>query len=513
MSFLVTRPPVPVPGISVISTPCSSARRRTTGEERVRRRVSASSISARPSPSARAAVRSLSLSCATGWASVPEAGNSSVGASAAVFSCGGASAAGESLSPARATSTISVPTSTVVPSETRNFSIVPATGEGSSALTLSVSTSAKGSSISTSSPSALSQRVMVPSVTLSPSCGIVTGFAKAPSSSSAPARAWPPLSSQPTARSGPSSALQKPRQARPALRGASRARRATRMPHAPRWRLSLPRKIRSGWPRRSPVPCPSFWPNRGSSLCPADTTSSAQHPGSVPCVFRRACGHLEGRIEHQAVGDDRDIRPLAVDAGLPEGDLVVVFWYVLLDQAVGAFVFEEEDGVGVADGALDHGLGVAGIGRCGHLEAWCIAEPGLDALGVIEGAARHDAVRRADGDRAVPVAVRAVVKLGCFVDDLVECRRDEVGELYLGHGAHPVHREAYGRANDQALRQRRVHHPCGPELLLQPLRYPENTTGPANILAEHHYRLVRAHLLGEPLVDGLEQILRRHGHS
>src|SRR5215211_6384752 len=180
MSFLVTRPPVPVPGISVISTPCSSARRRTTGEERVRRRVSASSISARPSPSARAAVRSLSLSCATGWASVPEAGNSSVGASAAVFSCGGASAAGESSSPATATSAISVPTSTVEPSETRNFSILPATGEGNSALTLSVSTSARGSSISTSSPSDLSQRVMVPSVMLSPSCGIVTGLATAP---------------------------------------------------------------------------------------------------------------------------------------------------------------------------------------------------------------------------------------------------------------------------------------------------------------------------------------------
>src|SRR5918997_970543 len=175
MSFLVTRPPVPVPGISFISTPCSSARRRTTGEERVRRRVSASSISPRPSPSARATVRCLSSSCVTGWASVPEAGNSSVGASAAVFSRGGASEAGESHS--TATSTISVPTSTVEPSVTRNFSILPATGEGSSALTLSVSTSARGSSISTSSPSALSQRVMVPSVTLSPSCGIVTGLA------------------------------------------------------------------------------------------------------------------------------------------------------------------------------------------------------------------------------------------------------------------------------------------------------------------------------------------------
>src|SRR5215203_6379252 len=175
MSFLVTRPPVPVPGISFISTPCSSARRRTTGEERVRRRVSASSISPRPSPSAWATACRVSLFCATGWASVPEAGNSSVGASAAVFSRGGASAAGES--PSTATSTISVPTSTVEPSVTRNFSILPATGEGSSAFTLSVSTSARGSSISTSSPSAFSQRVMVPSVTLSPSCGIVTGLA------------------------------------------------------------------------------------------------------------------------------------------------------------------------------------------------------------------------------------------------------------------------------------------------------------------------------------------------
>src|SRR5215211_2134611 len=91
MSFLVTRPPVPVPGISAIFTPCSSARRRTTGEERVRRRVSAFSISPRPSPSlsARATARCLSVPCAAGWASVPAAGNSSVGASAATFSCGG----------------------------------------------------------------------------------------------------------------------------------------------------------------------------------------------------------------------------------------------------------------------------------------------------------------------------------------------------------------------------------------------------------------------------------------
>src|SRR5215204_4682274 len=62
-------------------------------------------------------------------------------------------------------------------------------------------------------------------------------------------------------------------------------------------------------------------------------------------------GHLEGCVEHEAVGDDRDIRALAVDAGLSEGHLVI-FGDLLLYEAVGTFVFEEEDGVGVADGAL-----------------------------------------------------------------------------------------------------------------------------------------------------------------
>src|SRR5918993_1340842 len=349
MSFLVTRPPVPVPGISAISTPCSSARRRTTGEERVRRRVSASSISPRPLPSLSSGTvaRCLSVSCAAGWASVPEAGNSSVGASAAVFSCDGASAAWESLS--SATSAISVPTSTVEPSETRNFSILPATGEGNSALTLSVSTSARGSSISTSSPSDLSQRVMVPSVTLSPSCGIVTGLATAP-----------------------------PLVARQLEHGFFYLLR--------RWHEVFHHRLRKT--RRRHVRCPeahhgaiqpleSFARHDGRYLSGdrarqvglgddqyfARLLRRIQDPllvqriqgswlydlGLYAVLFRELFGHLQGHVEHVAVGDDRDIRAFAVDAGLAEGDLMISVGDLLLYEAVGTLVFEEEDGVGVSD--------------------------------------------------------------------------------------------------------------------------------------------------------------------
>ena len=49
----------------------------------------------------------------------------------------------------------------------------PAADEGTSESTLSVETSKRGSSWATLSPTCFSQRMIVPSVTVSPSCGIV----------------------------------------------------------------------------------------------------------------------------------------------------------------------------------------------------------------------------------------------------------------------------------------------------------------------------------------------------
>ena len=66
------------------------------------------------------------------------------------------------------------PTGTVESTETSIEMITPDTGDGISVSTLSVETSSSGSSTLTVSPTFLSQRVTVPSVTLSPSAGIVT---------------------------------------------------------------------------------------------------------------------------------------------------------------------------------------------------------------------------------------------------------------------------------------------------------------------------------------------------
>ena len=73
-------------------------------------------------------------------------------------------------SPMRAST---VPTGTVSPSPTRISSSTPSYGLGISESTLSVDTSNSGSSNSTVSPTCLSQDPIVPSVTVSPSLGIV----------------------------------------------------------------------------------------------------------------------------------------------------------------------------------------------------------------------------------------------------------------------------------------------------------------------------------------------------
>src|SRR5215212_5163017 len=166
---------------------------------------------------------------------------------------------------------------------------------------------------------------------------------------------------------------------------------------------------------------------------------------------------LQGRVEHHPVGDDRQIRPLPVDPGLVQRNGEIFFGDVLFYEAVGLLVLEEEDGVRIADRALQHPLSVRRKSRGDDFETGSVTEARFDALGVVEGPTGDRAVGSPDRHGTVPGAVGAVVEAGGLVDYLVEGRVDEVGELYLGNRTHPVYGEAYRGADYKALRQRRVH--------------------------------------------------------
>ena len=62
-------------------------------------------------------------------------------------------------------------------------------------------------------------------------------------------------------------------------------------------------------------------------------------------------------------------------------------------------------------------------------------EVGLDVLGVEQAAADAAAVGYSDGHGDLDRAVGAVAGASGLADELVDGRPDEVGELYLGHGA------------------------------------------------------------------------------
>src|SRR3954451_24083160 len=148
MSPLVTRPSLPEPGTVEASTPLSAESFRTEG--------------------ASGASDGGALAAGAGGGGGAGAG-AAAGAEAALAAAGAAAG----LAPA-APSLIwpsSAPTATVSPSLAMISPSTPADGAGTSMVTLSVSSSTKGSSTATASPAFLNQRPIVASVTDSPSVG------------------------------------------------------------------------------------------------------------------------------------------------------------------------------------------------------------------------------------------------------------------------------------------------------------------------------------------------------
>src|SRR5579864_7452730 len=167
MSFLVTRPEIPVPARAVMSTPCAFAIVRTRGEDRVRRRSARVTGRAGVSPDA----GSAAAANGTGEAGAP--------CVAVAAGAGAGAPADRSIgrSPAAPITATTLFTGTVSPSFTLISSRTPAPGAGISASTLSVEISKSGSSLSIGSPTLLIQRTMVPSAIDSPIWGITTSVA------------------------------------------------------------------------------------------------------------------------------------------------------------------------------------------------------------------------------------------------------------------------------------------------------------------------------------------------
>src|SRR5687768_14632635 len=100
------------------------------------------------------------------------------------------------------------------------------------------------------------------------------------------------------------------------------------------------------------------------------------------------------------------------------------------------------------------------------------------------------AVGRADDHGNAEVAVTAVADPGSFLHDLLETRKDEVGELHLRHGAEVVDSKTDRDTSDQALVERRVDDAFLAELGDEAHRDPEHPATSPNVFTEHHDAVV-----------------------
>src|SRR5262245_23826534 len=529
MSFLVTRPPRPVPWTCPTSTPCSEAIRATTGETKLR------SSPPPPFSAGAGAGAGAGAACCCG-----ASGGVSTSASAATWdwsaaswvagSGGGSSCAG-AAAPEPITASL-VPTSTVSPSWTRICWSTPLPGLGTSVSTLSVEISSSGSSAATSSPSCLSHFVIVPSETETPIWGITTSTAVSVATLRVPARrldcghhAIPhrcasnrnsvlgeiPQSCDHVFDLGDVCLLERRRE---------RDRRV-RCRHALDRRVEvLERVLRDrrrdlrAEPARVRVLVEDEHLRRLAGrlqhrrLVPRDERPQVEDLHRDP-VAVELLGGLLGRVDHGAPRDDGQVAALAVDARLPERRRVTLVRNLALDPPVEVLVLEVEHRVGILDCADDQALGVLGRRRAHDLQAGDVRERALRVLAVERPAGETAARRKPDDDRhGRPCAVALLRR---HRDEVIPRARDEVRELHLRHRAHAHDGRTGAAADDGGLGQGRIDYAPGPELVLEPERDLERPAVDAHVLADDEDALVAPHLLAEAVRNRLE--VRLLGHA
>src|SRR5262252_440346 len=295
-----------------------------------------------------------------------------------------------------------VPTGTVWPASTRMAFTTPAVTDGTSVVTLSVSTSKSGSSAFTVSPTFLYQFATVPSVTVSPSCGMITSIC------------FSVLAGQAALHFGDD-----PRHRRHhhVLELVGRGQRYVRGGDPDDRALELAENLLLDDRRDFRAPAA-----QSRILLDGEHAARARRLGEYRLrVERHERSHVDhGRVDsvggerlggflrpgnHRGERDDRRVRARAQDLGFSERlDVLAVGHLALVREQ--ALVLEEHHRIRVADRRGEQSLRVGGSRGRNHLDARDRHRPVLDALRVLRPEARARAVRGADHERYgdLPVA-------------------------------------------------------------------------------------------------------------
>lgn len=135
-------------------------------------------------------------------------------------------------------------------------------------------------------------------------------------------------------------------------------------------------------------------------------------------------------------------------------------------------------------------------------------EERLGALRMVKSTVANAATGHSDDESTtvLPCGSFPVAELGSLVDDLIECRIDVIGELYLGDWFQSGSCTAYAEASYALLRQRSVENSRSAKFISKAFGASKDATK-SDILAEQDDALVCLHSVMHSTTDRLVEIL------
>ena len=219
-------------------------------------------------------------------------------------------------------------------------------------------------------------------------------------------------------------------------------------------------------------------------------------------------GHADRR--HGRIGDQRHVLSGRHDDRLVQRQNIVAFRHFALLR-IEAFVFDEHDGIGIADGRLQQSFHLIRRRRRNDLQAGDADEQVRQRLRMARAVAAFRATRRPQHHRNVDLSVVHVMQLARAVHHLIQRQRHEIHEHDLQDRLQPHHRGADGDARDAAFGNRRLPQAFRPVFLPQALRDAESAAVAADVFADHDDVRIAGQLFVQCFVNGFGIIYFAHG--
>src|SRR5579883_324672 len=429
--------------------------------------------------------------------------------------CPGPSTLSGNGSSAEPTSAMLEPMGAELPSGTRILRSTPLVKASISILTLSVSTSARGSPLLTGSPSFLSQRRILPSSIVSPILGISTVFIYLNSLAAHEGRRYNSF------HRFDNIILLRQRGSLQHFGIGHRDISAGNMLNGSIHVIEGVFVNQRGQPLTGPVVFPALFSNnnpvslfhRVNNQINIDGTDASQVDDfGLNALFSEVFSSLQGDVEHARERHDSDILTGAFHIALIERHSIlnILFRYLTL-HIVEQFVLDEQHRIGIAHRRFKHTFDIVWGRGHNHLQTGNVGVPGLEHLRVLCAALCAAAAGRTDHQGNLWLAAEHIAKLGGTIHDQVAGEQTKVNRHDFEDWSQALESGADGEAGNHLFRQGSIAYTLFAELIDQSFGHGVGSAVARDIFAQDKNALVASHFIADRLPQRLT--VRYYAHK